>query len=321
MTYSVLVIGCGRIGFGATSMSPNSHICALHSHHSFSVDGIYDSDPDRCHLVSSLIPTATYTSIHEALEAKYDVITISSPDPTHYEHINTILNSPNCPRLIFSEKPICQTSYQLRCLESFLGSLNVSLLVNHTRRFSTQHRFLRQLINSSTLGVPTSVDATYYGGLIHNGIHSLDTILFLLNEKILWSKLSSQTYSRFPADPCYSLVGLLQETHTPVNLNAVDERNYQLFEFDLRFSLGRIVIEDFGADIRVYERYTNKEHEYLLRLKDCVPHQPYPPLTVAYTEIAEFLDRGIIPHASFPLLNEVAPSYDMVWSALDLVHN
>ncbi len=51
-------------------------------------------------------------------------------------------------------------------------------------------------------------------------------------------------------------------------ITAVDERYYQLFEFDLKFERGRVKIEDFGSRVRYEEVTINHMGERVLVERD-----------------------------------------------------
>ena len=47
-------------------------------------------------------------------------------------------------------------------------------------------------------------------------------------------------------------------------MNSVEEKNYQIFEFDLRFAKSRVRIEDFGNRIFIENKKTNILKENIL---------------------------------------------------------
>lgn len=319
MIYSVLLVGCGRIAVGQLAdSSASTHLGAILSNPNLRLKGVVDVDPLKAAAISARTGSKAFTSLEAALFHSYDVVSVCTPDHTHFEIITTCLLSPNRPKLIFSEKPLCHNPHQLSLLQNLLSSYPVPLLVNHTRRFSQRHRLLRELIHTERLGFPVSINATYYGGLIHNGIHTVDTIAFLFSSRIVWTSVTARIPSRFPDDPCLNLTGTLAGTAIPITLSSIDETFYQIFEFDFRFSAGRVVIEDFGDAIRVFERFTNADSENVLRSVELLPLHEISPLDVAYSEIVSLLSTPTSSQKSLSLIGNVVPSYDTIWQALVL---
>lgn len=319
MTYSVLLVGCGRIAVGQLAdSSASTHLGAILSNPNLRLKGVVDIDPLKAASISLLTGSKAFPSLEAALLHNYDVVSVCTPDHTHFEIVKSCLLSPNRPKLIFSEKPLCQNRSQLSRLQNLLCSYPVPLLVNHTRRFSQRHRLLRELIHTERLGAPVSINATYYGGFIHNGIHAVDTIAFLFSSRIVWTSVSARIPSRFPDDPCLNLTGTLAGSAIPITLSSVDETFYQIFEFDFRLSAGRVIIEDFGDAIRVFERFTNVDSENVLRSIELLPSHEISPLAVAYSEIVTLLDSPTSTQQSLSLISNVAPSYDMMWQAFVL---
>ena len=116
-------------------------------------------------------------------EADLDVISICSPDACHFSQAREILTSPHRVKALLIEKPVCLTAAELDCLIDLSRQSGVAVAVNHARRFDAGHRRAAELIRSGQLGPLVRGRAVYYGGWLHNGVHSIDVIRMLFPEK------------------------------------------------------------------------------------------------------------------------------------------
>ena len=291
--YKLALLGCGKIAGFKDHKNPETHLGAISLNKNLRVEVILDNDKSKAKFVAktfkSLFENSIYNYFHKN---KVDIVTICTPDHTHFEIIEKILKSENPPKLIFTEKPLCLEKKQYHILENIINSKNVPLIVNHTRRFNAKYTFLRNLIKSGNLGSPLRTNATYYGGWIHNGCHLIDTIIYLLQEYPIWQKSTKKIKTKYTNDYLFEIDGILNESKSLVNINAIDENFYQIFDIDIWLTNGRIQINNFGKEIKIYQKFRNNLGENTLipyKLKKRIRKTE---MQKAYTTIENFLNTN-----------------------------
>lgn len=300
--YSVLIVGCGCIAGGSAIATEKTHVGAIVGQAGLRLSGVVDTSIERAKCFASLYKTNYYGKLEEALEVERPaVVSIATPDETHYEIACKAILSPHKPRVIFLEKPACLHAGEFKMMQDLAKQSDTLVLVNHSRRFCEIHDKIRNAIHAGLFGTVTRVNATYYGGWIHNGTHIVDTIVYLTGAGIEWSSIRGIVNSRFPDDACIELSGYLAESEVQVEIKAIDENLYQIFEFDLWLSRGRIRIEDFGESIKSYICVKNADGESVLHEQDAGFAKAVERTSMenAYKEIADYLAGQITPKSGF----------------------
>jgi predicted dehydrogenase len=159
------------------------------------------------------------------------------------------------------EKPVCLMPDELKTLTDLSRVSGVGVAVNHTRRFDSSHVKVAEVIRSGVLGSFIKARSTYYGGWLHNGGHLVDTLIMFFGQapEVESSVVSGK--SRLGDD---DLDVRLTIDGGPIDIEAWDEGDYQLFEIELRFQRGRVRLLDFGATVMVEEVTTNSLNERVL---------------------------------------------------------
>lgn len=258
-----LIIGCGKIA-GILDFDSSgqvySHAHAYQQSPFFHLICCVDIDIEKAKLLSNKYD-CPYSSddFLDALNAyKPDVISICTPDSTHSEVVLKILNNEIVPRVIFIEKPVCDNLNELNEMIHLSEKRNVEILVNHTRRFDGAHCYIRKLIGDNHFGRLIRGDVFYYSGWKHNGVHVVDTLNFIFDDDAQVETIYQKKDSPYPDDPTIDLKLVLKKQNARVFLHSFDEKYYQLFEFDLKFSRSRLRIEDFGNRI-IFEKKSVNE--------------------------------------------------------------
>ncbi len=319
--WTVGIIGCGRIA-GARDCPRRDGPVATHAqayfrHPSFKV--VAAMNPTHDHLASFQqrwqIPRG-YATLEEFLAGeRLDVISLCSPNTVHGAQATAILASPNRPKVLFMEKPVCPIPEELETLKALAERTKTTVLVNHTRRFDPGHRRVADLIRAGTFGPLVEGRYTYYGGWLNNGAHLVDTLRLLFPGQIDVTEAAFADHGR-GADQ--NLRVNLRMQAVSVRLEAVDESYYQLFESELRFASGRVRFFDFGARI-LMERVEAQDRERVL-----VPISGSPlaglqdPLWHAVQAIDEVLTGQPRIQQLGVDLSQAALTMRTVWQALDL---
>jgi predicted dehydrogenase len=178
---SVVVIGVGNIAQGYdTPESPHilTHIKAYKTHPDCKVIGVFDIDQAKAKSVALRWDIQhVLASFEEIGQIKPDIVSICTPDYTHSEYAEALLQFEGyMPKVVFCEKPIdTDTNRSMRVLERY-AKANVPFIVNYSRRFLPKlHSALQRGFQNA--GRVLSIRIKYYGGLKHNASHLLDVIL------------------------------------------------------------------------------------------------------------------------------------------------
>jgi predicted dehydrogenase len=255
MVYTAAIIGCGRIG---SEYSDDPRITGIYSH-----AGAYTAS-DKTELVAICdtnieklnrckirwnIDTA-FLDYHEMIEQiKPDIVSICTPDRTHYTIVSAILKK-SIVRAIFAEKPLAITLKEAKKIVSQAAKKEVVLAVNYPRRYAKNHQKIRDYIQKDhSLGIIQSISGFYSKGTLHNGTHWFDLARFLLGEITCVRGIDSRREGN--SDP--TLDAWLQfVSGTNGFLHSCDENSYSLFEMDIIGMKGRIRISDSGNTIDYY---------------------------------------------------------------------
>lgn len=248
--HNVVVIGAGYMGSKkdtTESRSVYTHGKAFSQHDGFKLVGFVDTDKAKADMAAYTWGGMSFDCIDDAYNfGGFRVAAIATPDDTHYNVLRQLLRYPI--RAVFCEKPLCLSLEQAKELEKEYKKEGIITLVNHTRRFMPELQELREKIITRTWGNPL-FSVVYYGnGLVHDGIHAIDLLLWLgLDPK-------QCKYTEIPSS------------------------FYRIFEIDMFFEQGRIRLTDFSWRIEEYgvetspyyrwQQHLTREHHHdtLVRL-------------------------------------------------------
>lgn len=294
--FKAVIVGCGRIA-GAllkTRGGPvRTHGQALAGTPGVVLSGCVDPDLARARRLARLFGSRAFCDLGTCLKAvRPDLVSVCTPDSSHFRVSCSILESCPPPRAIFVEKPVCLEPGQLLRLRVLARRARCLVAVNHSRRFHPRYRLLREMIRRGGLGKIRGAECTYYGGWQHNAVHIVDTLAFLAGDRLRVEQVCRSAPSRHTDDPNLDAVLRFRRSRAPAHLHAFDEACYQIFDLDLRFSRARVRVEDFERRW-VLERRTRLQGENVLA--PWAMHWPVPemtPLEHAYAALARHLSGG-----------------------------
>lgn len=263
MTYRAALIGCGKIG---SEFDDNPRVKGVYSHAGAytacaetELIAVCDKDPEklsRC--AEKWNVDAAFCDAHQMLaETRPDIVSICSPDPTHYELIRFALNIPGM-QAVFAEKPLAVELDQANELVEEAAQRRVLLAVNYSRRYSNSYVELRKLLNAGEMGAILAVSGYYTKGIIHNGSHWIDLARFLLGDVVAFQGINSTG----EASPDPTLDGLIEFARgTKGYLHGCDfDDQVSFFEMEIVGTRGRVNITDSGRTIIFYELADNPHH-------------------------------------------------------------
>ena len=247
---SVLIIGCGNIG-GRFDEGGNhlghtfSHAGAYSLNNNYSIDGCIDTDPNALkRFAKAWNISKAYSSIEELLKNnhRYDVISICTPTNNHKDSVlSAILLKP---KLIFCEKPLGSNLNEVVKIVEACQKKNILLAVNYTRRWSDDILDLKKSIDNKEYGSLRSISGIYTKGLVNNGSHLLDLILFLFGDLDFVAR-GNLVYDYFDTDPSIPLL-LSTIDSSPVQISIGNNNDYSHFEITFVFSKMIISMLDGG---------------------------------------------------------------------------
>jgi len=317
------IIGVGRIAglFASTeAVVPKTHAQAMRSH-GIDIAAIYDTEEARALSFAEKWGGEHRRSIGNLLDdfPGLDIVVITSPDCCHAAQAAEVLAADHPPHLLIIEKPPAVASGEMASLlDAAAACPKTRVVVNMTRRFDPRHAEAASLIASGTLGTMVSAHFTYYGGWLHNGIHAVDVIRYLLSDEIDIVSVQ-QGAPGHKGDPCLDVEAVRRsEPDARILFSGLDERLFQLFELEIRFREGRIRFEDFGNRILVEAVEVNEIGERELGApKLLADTDNRTAIDLLYSASCHFLntgDPGVLEHVA---LHQVALTMEVIFDAIE----
>jgi predicted dehydrogenase len=252
---NVLIVGCGNIagGFDAqrpADAPPLSHAGAYSAHGGFKLLACVEPNAtQRMAFMQRWGVQHGFADMRAAGAAglHFDVVSICSPTAVH--HADALQALSLKPRLVFCEKPLCESHALAFEMVQRCASQGVLLAVNHNRRWDLAVTQIRDEINSGAWGTLRSATGTYNKGVLNNGSHIVDLLRDLLGPLQVLSA-GRPVADFWPNDP--SIPALLCTAHgASVALNCGHAADYALFELQLNLENGSLVMEDGGMRWRI----------------------------------------------------------------------
>lgn len=249
--FSVLVIGAGKIGAFFDSPSDEavlSHAHAFSKHPGFRMLGFVDVDLAKAREAACIWGGDACESIDGAFEHHIvDVAVVAVPDELHSSTLKKLATYPI--RCVFTEKPLAITLLEAEEVSTLYREKNIPLALNYIRRFVPEFMDLRGRIASGEFGQFLGGTGYYGKGTLHNGSHLIDLLRFMLGEITSVTHLGCIHDWSMNDPTCSAVLGL--SGGGQVIVQAVDCRNFTLFELDLLFGRKRIRIVDSGFAIEL----------------------------------------------------------------------
>ena len=320
--YKVLIIGCGRIAghFSDSEIDRSEvrHAWVFKSHEGFEVSGCVDADRLRAENLAGKggIPYWGDDVGKAMAEVRPDVVVIATPDETHFEVVCQVFRQHSfCPRIVFLEKPACADRSELDQLLDISHEQAVPIVVNQSRRFHLFYQKLRAEIRKGRFGTLTQVDSVYYGGWRHNAVHLVDIIRYISGLEFGKLDVLETISDGRVRDPTLTVRGALDSrVKIPVWFHGWDERIYQIFDLEFRFSKGRLRIGNFEREIVWEEAQVNSVGEKVLKQCSLKSWETKPePLPNAVAGMYRYLQNGETDGLCQCLLSDIAESMRTTW--------
>lgn len=255
--YQAVIIGAGNIASEFDSPdNPNilTHAHAYQHNPAFHLKGFYDTDYKKAKKAADKWNCKAYETL-EAAMTDTDVVSCCVPDQYHAQILKDV--SVYHPNLVIAEKPFAVSITEGNNLQRIFAG-KIPLLLNYSRRFLPEFQMLRKKVNHYGKFLK---GVGYYGkGILHNGSHMIDLLIFLFGcvecQEILHPKLYD-----YINDPSVDTV--LNISEGTFHMVAIDSRVATIFELDLFFEKARIRILNGGTIIEKYElQMSSTYHDY-----------------------------------------------------------
>ena len=241
--FSAAIIGCGNIGYfqghKKNRKGALNHFKAIKNSKDFELKAITEIDKKKRKMIKEKYSMPTFSNYQEMLtDYPVDLIVVATPDETHDTLLLEILHYH--PKVVFSEKPLATNLEAVNKIIHSYDKANVGLQVNYSRRFIKNFWDIKTMIDSSSLGVIQSIVIYYNRGLVHNGTHFIDLVLwyFGMPDEIF---TESTNTCHFPNDITAS-VRFVFSNGMQVRLIGLNIKLLGMEEIDIIGSKGRVRI-------------------------------------------------------------------------------
>jgi predicted dehydrogenase len=190
-----------------------------------------------------------FSSIDELLRAAQpDLWSICTHADTHLELTHRAIEAGA--KAIWCEKPLADTLDQAKQLVKICEEANVSLSVNHSRRFDRFHQDVARRIQSGEWGKVQRILIHYARGIANYGSHAFDLLRFFLGDEIAWVSATDELRES-STDRSLTVHGMTRGG-TPFSLLPIRRELYDSLEVDVWGSAGRVTITHLGKGLRQY---------------------------------------------------------------------
>lgn len=258
--YKAAVVGLGKIGllydFEPGRARPASHVLAYEDSPLFDLACAIDEDASRrdC-LRRASVETAFFSSLDAALESGalegVDVVSICTPPQSHYALLSRLIEKGTA-RVIFCEKPLVSGRREAALLRELTRAHpGVTLIPNISRRWSPGLRKAALAVSSGEYGAPQKIHVRYTRGIYNTGAHMFDLLRMWTGGSIRRVMALGETGTTAEPEKSFSFY-FEQDGGVTGYAEAVDDRQYYLFDVELYLSEGKIEMRSCGDEVLYY---------------------------------------------------------------------
>ena len=253
--YRAAIVGCGKIG---SDFADDPRIKDIYTHAGAytackrtELIAVCDMDPIKAQRCANRWGICdNYSNMEDLLSDKNpEVISICTPDSTHYGLIRTALRHPSV-LAVLAEKPLALTIKEAAKLIDLAQKNKKILAVNYSRRYAKNFQDLKKILDTGTIGEIQGVSGYYGKGVFHSGTHWFDLARYLFGE--IASIRGFNRLNEGGEDPTLD-VHLRFDAGFYAYLHGCSERAFSIFEMDIIGTTGRVSVFNSGHTIRFYD--------------------------------------------------------------------
>ena len=268
--YRVGIIGCGRVAWllDADPLIPNKPVTHMGAYRSIArteVVSASDVRVDRLHAFSKEFAVdAVYLDYREMLaKEQLDIVSICAYAPDRYRMVVDAVNAGV--KGIWCEKAFATSLDEAEVMKKLCDDQGVALVVDHTRRFSSDYAYAKKLLRNGAIGKPLSVVCHFSGGMVHTGTHAYDILRYFFGDAVWVEAILEAPTQRIGSLPQpaerplwqdaggYGLIVFDAGVYATVH---GESKEYFIFEFDIMGTGGRLRIGNW-----LFELYGARESE------------------------------------------------------------
>jgi predicted dehydrogenase len=267
------IVGCGAIAggnddrwiHGETQRPPFTHAGAYRNCSGVELTAAADPDSSRLERFARVWGIAgRYSDYKDMLRnEQIDILSICTPATLHAEVLREACLH-GVPA-VFCEKPLAtELKDAHEVLQLCLKTRSV-VAVNYFRRWNSTLREWIDRIVSGEFGRIRRINAYYTKGLVANGTHAIDLLLWLVGR--IRAVRALRISSPHDADPSLDVL-CLSQSDIPCYLQGCLQEDFNILEMDVFAERGRIRLAENGRRI---EHYRCEQDLYYLQYRMLVP--------------------------------------------------
>ena len=266
---SSVVIGCGRIGCGFDYIDNKmirTHAGSYHKNNETKLIALCDIDKQKLKKYGKKYGIKNLYTDSETMfkNERPEIVSICTLVETHLMLVKQAVKYGI--KGIFLEKPASDSLGNMKKVLTICKKNNISLQVDHQRRFSPFYHSIKKFLFEKKLG-EIQYSIVYYGaGIANTGTHIFDLLrLFFGDVKTIQAKKSSNK-SKFSHDPN---LDVQIEFSNNITTNMIGMDHYGICEIDIFGTLGRIRINLIYDKIEYFKSSSRNPLSYknLIRTK------------------------------------------------------
>ena len=263
--YDVAIIGCGKVAGmygeeGDTSLQ--THASAYNLHKKTKIIAAVDPDKNQLEKFSDKWQIQNrFLSIEKMFETVYpQIISICSPTANHYKDFKYAASFPLLG--VFMEKPLSNDLDESKELAQMNTDFPVA--VNYFRRWNKELQILKEQLKNFEYGEIRKITGYYTKGLINNGSHVLDLLMWYFRDVRFNSLI--RRYPKKNQDFGVDCT-LLVNNQIPVYLLHIQDVDYVYIEIEIICEFGLIKISQRGQKIEIYKKEQDPDYKVFNRMQ------------------------------------------------------
>lgn len=295
------LIGLGNVAWKYDGGSPKgrkvlTHMSTLRKAN-ITINVGFDTSAQVRKQFSQSTGVSTTDCLEDALSGKPDIVCIASPSSFHAKQASACIDAGV--KYIWLEKPATQNLQELDELSAKADNANCRIMVGYQRRYMP----IYQELAKKDFGQIRGVQITYSKGLETNGVHLLDLLVWLMNEraprvKSVFGCTEFSSHQGF--NPSFLLEG---HNEIPITVSGMT-LNYHSIDMVVHYESGRRSVRHSGETYEAEIVQENKDYKGFFKLlRDQTNPQPISPKIQAAEVFSTMLIDLISKKKKQPLSN------------------